>query len=148
MAYWDTSALVKLYVDEPDSPRYRQILRQSFEPLHTSILTLAEASKVFWAKLADRGLAPEGPEALIRKVSEAVEKAHIRLIACDRQLLIHFHPIIANCYSRPKPLRLRSADGIHLACARSVAAAEIVCADRRMRAAAESLGFSLLPATL
>jgi predicted nucleic acid-binding protein len=148
MAYWDTSALVKLYVEEPDSQRYRQILRQSFDPPHTSILTLTELYKVFWAKKVDHGLSSQGPDALIQEISEAVERGHIRLISCDRQLLIQFHPIISNCYSRPRPMRLRSADGIHLASARSVAAAELVCADKRMRAAAESLGFTLLPATL
>jgi predicted nucleic acid-binding protein len=148
MAYWDTSALVKLYVDEPDSLRYRQILRQSFEPLHTSMLTLAELYKVLWAKSVDGGLSSEGPDTLIQKIFEVVEKGHIHLVTYDRKLLVHFQPIIANCYSRSKPLRLRSADGVHLASARSIAAAELVCADKRMRAAAESLGFRLLPRTL
>lgn len=148
MAYWDTSALVKLYVDEPDSRRYWQILRQSLDPLHTSILTLAELYKVFWAKKVDHGLSSQGPDVLIQEILGAVERGHIRLISCDRQLLIQLHPIISNCYSRPRPIRLRSADGIHLASARSVAAAELVCADKRMRTAAESLGFTLLPATL
>lgn len=148
MAYWDTSALVKLYVDEPDSSRYRQILRQRLEPVHTSMLTLAELYKTFWSKSLVGGLAPDGPEGLMKKIADAIERGHIHLVSYDRQLLVHFHPVIANCYSRTKPLRLRSADGIHLASARSIAAAELVCADKRMRAAAEALGFGLLPRRL
>jgi predicted nucleic acid-binding protein len=148
MAYWDTSALAKLYVDEPDSPRYRQILRESLEPLQTSILSLAELYKVFWSKALAHGLSYEGPDVLIQMISEAVENGRMRLISYDRQLLGHFRALIATSYFRPQPLRLRSADGIHLASARSVAAAELVCADKRMRAAAESLGFRLLPRTL
>jgi predicted nucleic acid-binding protein len=148
MAYWDTSALAKLYIHEPDSPRYGQILRESLEPLQTSILSLAELYKVFWSKALAHGLSYEGPDVLVQMISEAVEKGRLHLISYDRHLLGHFGPIIATCYSRPHPLRLRSADGIHLASARSVAAAEVVCADQRMRAAAESLGFSLLPRTI
>lgn len=81
MAYWDTSALVKLYVDEPDSPQYRQILRESLEPLHTSILSLAELYKVFWSKAVAHGLSHGGPDALLQMISEAVEKGHMRLIS-------------------------------------------------------------------
>jgi hypothetical protein len=81
-------------------------------------------------------------------ISGAVENGRMRLISYDRQLLGHFRAIITTCYSRPQPLRLRSAHGIHLASARSVAAVELVCADKRMRAAAKSLGFRLLPRTL
>ena len=145
MAYWDTSALVKLYVDEPDSTQYRQILRESLEPPHTSVLSLAELYRVFWSKAVSHGLSYDGPDALVQTISEAVEQGRMRLINYDRQLLGHFRPVIAICYSRPQPLRLRSADGIHLASARCVAAAEVVCADKRMREAAESLGFRLLP---
>jgi predicted nucleic acid-binding protein len=148
MAYWDTSALVKLYVDESDSPRYRQILQGSNEQLQTSMLTLAELYKAFWAKSANGALSSEGPDALMQKISESVERGRIRLVAYDRQLLAQFQTTIASCYSRPKPLRLRSADGIHLASARSAAAVELVCADKRMRAAAVLLGFRLLPPNL
>jgi predicted nucleic acid-binding protein len=148
MAYWDTSALVKLYVSEADSPRYRQILRESAEALHTSILTLTELYKAFWSKSLARGLSSEAADALIQEISEAVDKERIRLVSCDQQLLVHVQPVIAHCYSRRKPLRLRSADGIHLASARSIAATELVCADKQMRAAAEFLGFALLPSTL
>ena len=148
MAYWDTSALVKLYVDESDSLRYRQILSESNEDVHTSILTLAELYKTFWEKSVDRVLSAAGPDALMQRISEEAEMGRIQFVACDRQLLVHFHKVIGNCYSRPEPVRIRSADGIHLASARSISAGEIVCADKRMRAAAGLLGFGLLPPTL
>lgn len=148
MAYWDTSALVKLYVSEADSRRFQQILQEGDEQIHTSILSLAELYRTFWAKSVDRGLASQGPDALMRKISEATERGRIRLVGYDRQLLVQFQGIIASCYSRQEPLRLRSADGIHLASARSVAAVDLVCADKRMRAAAGILGFSLIPARL
>lgn len=147
MAYWDTSALVKLYVDEPDSLRYRETLRANQEQLQTSMLTLAELYNTFWAKVAGGTLSREGPDALIQKIWEAVQIGRIRLVPYDRQLIASFQTIIATCYTRPEPLRLRSADGIHLASARSIAALELVCADHRMRVAAELLGFRLLPVT-
>jgi predicted nucleic acid-binding protein len=148
MAYWDTSALVKLYVDESDSARYEQILKESVDELHTSIVTLAELYRALWAKSLDRGLSSIAPDALMEKITESAEIGRIRFVSYDPHLLVHFRKVIGNCYSRPEPVRLRSADGIHLASARSVAAVEIVCADKRMRAAASILGFGLLPPTL
>ncbi len=87
MAYWDTSALAKLYIHEPDSPRYGQILRESLEPLQTSILSLAEIYKVFWSKALAHGLSYEGPDVLVQMISEAVEKGRLHLISYDRHLL-------------------------------------------------------------
>src|ERR1043165_4973663 len=148
MAYWDTSALVKVYIDEPDSRRYREILQTGNQELHTSTLSLAELYKTFWAKSINGALVSRGPDVLIQRISEAAQRGDIRLIPYDRALLPQFQAVTATCYSQPRPLRLRSADGIHLASARLAAAIDLVCADKRMRAAAAILGFHLLPETI
>jgi predicted nucleic acid-binding protein len=50
VAYWDTSALVKLYVTEADSSYFFQLISKTDEPIISSAVATAEALCVFYRK--------------------------------------------------------------------------------------------------
>jgi uncharacterized protein with PIN domain len=50
VAYWDTSALVKLYVTEPDSSYFIQLIAKTDEPIISSAVAITEALCVFYRK--------------------------------------------------------------------------------------------------
>jgi len=56
-----------------------------------------------------------------------------------------FGTVLESCYSQTRPVFIRTNDALHLAAARVAGEAEFVTADGRQRAAAQLLGFKLLP---
>jgi predicted nucleic acid-binding protein len=122
VTYLDSSALVKLAVEEPESPALRRYLRRR-RPVVTSALAQTEVA---------RALLPLGLLALKRghDVLRRVELAKVsnRVLAAAGTLL---------------PTELRSLDAIHLATAQQFGAdlARIVTYDERMASAAEALGW-------
>jgi uncharacterized protein with PIN domain len=53
MSYWDTSALVKLYAQEPDSAAFEAHAASQTNPLITSRIALYEARATFRRKEAE-----------------------------------------------------------------------------------------------
>jgi len=122
--YIDSSAIVKLAVQEPESAALRRYLR-SRRPLVSSSLARAEVL---------RALLPLGDEALRRgrRVLTTIELARVsdRVLEAAGVLL---------------PPELRSLDAIHLATAAQLrdSLERIVTYDERMAAAAEAAGFTV-----
>ena len=56
MAFWDTSALLKLYVRERDSDRFHQLIQTLPEKTAISQFTLAEMHRALWAKVFARAV--------------------------------------------------------------------------------------------
>lgn len=121
--YLDSSALVKLAVEEPESAELRRYLRRR-RPLVSSSLARAEVT---------RALLPLGETALRRgaDVLNALELVRIN----DRIL-------VAAGILRPH--ELRTLDAIHLATASSLGndLARIVTYDERMTDSARTLGLA------
>ncbi len=122
--YIDSSAIVKLAVQEPESAALRRYLR-SRRPLVSSSLARAEVL---------RALLPLGDEALRRgrRVLTTIELARVsdRVLEAAGVLL---------------PPELCSLDAIHLATAAQLrdSLARIVTYDERMAAAAAAAGFTV-----
>lgn len=125
MVYLDSSALVKLVVREPESRALRAYLRRDPERLSCG---LARTEVL-------RAVRPLGPLAIetARRLLRAID-----LVSLDEALL--------DAAGVLEPLGLRSLDAIHLAAAQLVAPAlaAVVTYDRRMAAAAASLGFPVV----
>lgn len=119
--YLDSSAIVKLAIEEPESAALRRYLRRR-RPLVSSALARAEVA---------RALLPLG-EAAVRRGQEVLSRLELVRIS-DR--------ILAAAGSLP-PEELRTLDAIHLATAQQLAAdlARLVTYDERMSAAAEMIG--------
>jgi len=135
--YFDTSALVKQYLQEAGSKTVLELLKTG-DKVYTASLTYAETHAAFSRRTRKGRLTRETTRRLALRFDRDWESYDIVLMSDDvlslaRQLLYH-HP-------------LRSADAIHLASALFLARAAptdrwaFVCADRRLCDAAEAEGF-------
>lgn len=119
--YLDSSAIVKLAVQEPESAALRRYLRGR-RPLVSSALARTEVL---------RALLPGGEEAIARGRSVL---ARLDLVRVNDRVLSAAGTLL--------PMELRSLDAIHLATARQLGSAlvPIVSYDDRMAEAARQLG--------
>ena len=123
--YLDSSALVKLAVEEPESGALRRYLRRR-RPLVSSALARTEVL---------RALLPQGDEGVAR--GRAV-LGSLELVRVNDRVL--------NAAGTLTPPHLRSLDAIHLATVGQLGAdvGEIVTYDERMKAAAAPLGYKVM----
>src|SRR5438105_15714094 len=119
--YLDSSAIVKLAVEEPESTALRRYLRRR-RPLVSSALARAEVG---------RALLPLGQGA-VRRGQDVLSRLELIRIN-DRTL--------AAAGSLP-PTEVRTLDAIHLATAQRLEGdlAKLITYDDRMRAAADAIG--------
>lgn len=119
--YLDSSAIVKLAVEEPNSQALRRYLRRR-GPLVSSALARAEVL---------RALLDEG-EAGLARGREVLD--HINLIRLNDRILAAAGTLL--------PAELRSLDAVHLATALQLDAEvrQVVTYDERMATAAKALG--------
>ena len=141
MRYWDSSALVPLIIPEASSHSAERLVDQD-----TDIAmwwgARVECASAVRRQIRDRTLAPAlavvasaSIERLASQAREIPPSEHLRRLACE---LVDRHP-------------LRAADALQLAAAvtaRTAAAEPIdfVCLDQRLRLAAATEGFAVLPA--
>jgi predicted nucleic acid-binding protein len=146
MAFWDTSALVKLYVRERDSDHFRQMMRASAAVPIISELSLAEMHRALWAKEFARAIPENRAEPTYRKFRSDVEAASIEIVPIGREVQDEFDRIVPLCYRTRPIVPIRAMDGLLLASALIARTPEVVSTDSRMRAAGALLGLRVLPA--
>jgi predicted nucleic acid-binding protein len=119
--YLDSSALVKLVIEEPESASLRRHLRRR-KPLVASALARTEVL---------RALLLEGEEALARG-----------RVVLERVDLLRINDRVLNAAGALLPPELRSLDAIHLVTAQQLGSdlSQIVCYDLKMINAAKLLG--------
>lgn len=141
MKYWDTSALIHLLIDQPQSEAMRQAYRK--DPVIVTWWATATECDSALARLERQGLLDAAATA--------------KAFGYVDQLSHRWHEIEASASLRPLARRLmrthplRAADALQLTAA--YVAAEhrpaelpIVCLDQRLRQAAVKEGFPLWPA--
>ena len=146
MSYWDTSALAKLYVNEPDSVLFEHKSATETQAPVTGRVTLFEMRRAVFRKEADGFLRPLFAETILQKLDADVQAGGVRVAEGDLTVLAEFDRIMPACYRRNPPLPIRTLDALHLASARVAGETEIVATDKRLREAALVLGFTLFPA--
>jgi predicted nucleic acid-binding protein len=145
MSYWDTSALAKLYVAEPDSALYERKSAGGRQAPVTARVTLFEMRRVAFRKEAEGFLRPLFAETMLQRLTAHVQTGEVRVVESDLAVAAEFDRIMAACYRRNPPLLLRTLDALHLASARVAGESEVVATDGRLREVAAFLGFSLFP---
>lgn len=137
MRYFDTSALVKQYLQEAGSKMVLELLKTG-DKVYTASLTYAETHAAFSRRTREGRLTRETTRRLALRFDRDWESYDVVIMSTDvlrltRQMLYR-HP-------------LRSADAIHLASALLLARTTpmvrwaFVCADGRLCGAAEAEGF-------
>ncbi|MGH8101980.1 MAG: type II toxin-antitoxin system VapC family toxin [Chthoniobacterales bacterium] len=145
MAFWDTSALIKLYVPERDSDRLREVMRTSASLPTISQFSLAEMFRALWAKEFARSIPVNRAEATYLEFREDLEAASIQVIPFGGDVQSEFDRILPLCYRARPVVPIRTLDGLLLASALSSRVSELVSTDSRMRQAATLLGLHVLP---
>jgi uncharacterized protein len=145
MKYWDTSVLLKLFVEEDDSRAFAALMAEATEGVHTSELSRLELLRALWGKRLDGAIPAGAEELLMRRFEREVATRRIILVPLRNDVREEFEAVLRICYARPRPIRLRALDALHLASARACKTKEIVCTDRRMREAAVALGMEIHP---
>jgi len=144
MSYWDTSALGKLYVQEPDSAAFEQ--KAANDPvIVTSDLARFEMHRIAFRKEAEGQIPAHTAEEILRALDGDIAAGEIRIIPIDQAVATAFSATMASCYRRTPPVPLRTFDAIHLASARVAGETEIVTTDKTLRTAASQLGFTVYP---
>mgnify|MGYP001576173498 CR=1 FL=1 len=132
IAYLDTSAVVKLYVEEGGAATVRRVVQEATQ-VGTSRVTYAEARAAFARRSRERGFSPVAHKELIRSLDQEWE-TYVRLDVTES--LIKLAGDLADRHA------LRAYDAIQLASAltlqRALHAAQVgfVAADHRLLDAA------------
>ena len=137
MRYYDTSALVKLYLQEAGSKLVLELLK-SGEKVYTASLTYAEGHAAFSRRTREGRLTRQTARRLALRFDKDWESYDVVILGEDvlrlARQMFYRHP-------------LRSADAIHLASALLLARTSptarwsFVCADGRLCDAAKAEGF-------
>ena len=145
MAFWDTSALLKLYVRERDSDRFHQLIQTLPEKTAISQFTLAEMHRALWAKVFARAVPANFAQKAYREFRTDVETAILNVVPFGGAILEEFDRIIPICYRASSPVPIRTLDGLILASALIARTPDMVSTDSRMRNAGALLGLRVLP---
>ena len=145
MVFWDTSALLKLYVAEPDSKAFAT-LAQSEDSLAISAWTTHEILCGLHRKELLRDLKKGGAEAIYRRVLQQIASGCLQVVTYTAAVAQRTSEVIRGCYSARTPVAIRSLDALQLGSALAGGAIEMVSADARMRAGAKIFNLRVLPA--
>ena len=144
MSYSDLSALVKLYVQESDSAKFRELAVKASR-VATGSLTRHEVRTVIRRREAE-GVLPIGEAAaLYDELTADIEAADILIQPETADMERQFGVVLEACFSQTPPTFIRTNDALHLASAKVAGEPEFVTADMRQRAAAMLMGFTVLP---
>lgn len=145
MAYWDTSALLKLYVDEPDSSEFWELLLASKEGVWTSTIARTEMFCTLQRKQQLGELQAGGAAAVYERFCKDVEKGRVGLIGLTEDVHREAERVGPLLSEKKPPLLVRSLDLIHLASALAAKSRELVATDVRLRDVASVAGLRVLP---
>lgn len=144
MHYWDTSALAKLYVSEPDSALFSAHVSAT-GAVTSSELTRWEIFRVLERKELERQIPPGAADAIFKRFLADLAAGSVALIPMSPAVEERFRRLVPQLHRLTPPLITRTLDGIHLATADLHRAAEVVATDANFRKCAVALGLKVFP---
>ena len=145
MQYWDTSALLKLYVAEPDSNHFLQLLAATDAPVLTSAVAAVELQCALYRKELAGDLKAGGAGSAFQKFQADLAAGRILKVPLGDDVSAASSGIARKAFTGKHPITVRSLDVIHLASAAVCGAESLVATDLRLREAAKRAGFKLMP---
>ena len=145
MTYWDTSALLKLYVPEPDSAHLLDLLSLENQPLYSSAIATVEVLCAVHRKERSGGLRPGSFASILLKFRADCGGGRIVLIPYGDDVAAKAEQVVRLALRRRQLGMIRSLDAIHIASALSVGAKTMVATDLRLREVAALAKLKLEP---
>jgi predicted nucleic acid-binding protein len=133
VVYWDTSALLKLYVPEPDSAYFLNLIAKSNEPVATSAIAGAEVMCAVYRKEGAGDLKAGGARTSFRRFLADCKAGRIVQVPYGDDVTAAAESIIHRALLRPRPILIRALDAIHVASAMVIRASVVVTTDTRVR---------------
>ncbi len=134
--YLDSAYIAKCYLNEPDAPKVRALLRGK-PGLTSSAFCVAEMACIFQRHVREGGLT-RAQAARLRGFFRADVGAGVWALLPITQPLLD--EVDRRVRALPRTVYLRAGDAIHLTAARAEGFAEIWSNDRHMLAAASHFG--------
>jgi predicted nucleic acid-binding protein len=139
LVYLDTSALAKLFLNEPSSPRFGIFFREQIRPPAVSTLAMIELHCLLSRRKRAGEIDPAAAQAALAEFEKLIRFELLQACPLDDS---HGHAAIDLLLRLPEH-PLRTLDALHLAIARSLQADTIATADRVLGEAARSLRFKV-----
>lgn len=136
--YFDTSYIAKFYLNEPLSPKVRELVRKA-DVIHSSLWALAEFHAVLHRHIREGTLPVNDARKFAVRFSEHIEAGLWNLIPVNEALLRRTSALIV---SAPRDLFIRTADAVHLSSALEIGERAVWTNDRHMLAAAGYFGLT------
>ena len=146
MSYWDTSALVKLFAKESDSPSFHTHAAVMVQRLITAEFARLELWAALRRKETEGALLTGEARKLLSEFDLSCEQGEWKPVPDSSAVRAEFERVVEQCCSHLPPVFIGTLDALHIASALAVGETEIVATDKRLREAALQIGFQLFPA--
>jgi predicted nucleic acid-binding protein len=143
--YWDSSALIKLYVSEPDSGYFLNLAQTQTAQIGSSSILGVEVLCTLWRKEETGDLKHGAASAAYQELSRDITSGLVLLVPFGPTIVAGVERLVTTT-RRAKPRHvLRSLDLIHLASALEAQAEVLVATDARLREISTRAGLKVLP---
>ena len=142
MSYFDSAYIAKFYVDEPESDAIRQ-LAESLGHVHCSALGRVEVTSVFHRKWREGAFTERVFHEVCAQFADDCAAGLWNWLSITDSLIANTAESVC---SLRKNIAIRSADALHLVCAREHGLRRVYTNDRHMLLAASAFGVEAMAA--
>jgi predicted nucleic acid-binding protein len=145
MTYWDSGAILKVYVKEPDSDVFEHLLARCDGPIQVSAIAWVEILCALHRKARVGDLRPDQADSALGKYRSDSAAGRILHMGYGDDVVAEAGRIMALNLRQERSILIRSLDLIHLATAIAGRAEALVTTDARLRRLAGLARLPVLP---